>query len=306
MSVIFAIVMFYMSIGYAQLSPDLITSLRAFSVDSVKGWKKGVTFFISTSQTSLTNWSSGGQNSISINGLASVYINYREERINWDNSFDFGYGILKQGRYQGFIKTDDKIDLISKYGLKAFKGWYYATLFNFKTQLNKGFNYPNDSMPISKFLAPGYLLAAVGLDYKRNDLFSAFISPFTSKVTLVNDPVLADSGAFGVERGERLRSEMGGYVRMIFKRDINKNVSFSTKIDLFSNYLHNPQNIDINWEMFLILKASEFFSASLTTHLIYDDDIKIERDTDNDGEIDLRGARIQFKEVLSIGITFRF
>jgi hypothetical protein len=172
--------------------------------------------------------------------------------------------------------------------------------------MNKGFKYPNDSIPISKFLAPGYFLIALGIDYKPNTAFSAFISPYTSKITLVNDQALADSGAFGVDRGKSIRSETGGYVRIIFKKEIYANVSFGLKLDLFSNYIKNPQNIDINWEMLLTMKATRILTATLGTHLIYDEDIKIEKDTDNDGVADRKISRIQFKELLSIGITLQF
>lgn len=305
MSAIVAIVLFNMCTGLAQFT-EVMASLKAFTADTVAGWKKGVTFFINTSQTSLTNWSAGGQNSLSINGRATIFANYREENINWDNTLDVGYGIMKQGKINKLIKTDDKIDFFSKYGYKVVRGWYFSSLFNFRTQITKGFKDPGDSVPMSNFLAPGYFLGAIGLDYKKDELFSAFISPFTSKVTFVNDKALADSGAFGVDRGKKLRSEMGGYVRLIVKKEFSENVTLGIKVDLFSNYLNQPQNIDINWETMLILKANAFLSASLTTHLVYDDDIKIGRDTDNDGEIDQHSARVQFKELLSIGVTFKF
>ncbi len=293
------------SSGFAQVT-EIETEMRTLSTDSLDGWKKGVTAFINVSQTSLTNWTAGGQNSLSINGLINVYANYTKGKSNWDNSLDIGYGLLKQGKDADFIKTDDKIDLVSKYGYKAFGKWNYAALFNFKTQMTNGYNYPNDSVIISKFLAPGYILGALGLDYKPNDNFSAFIAPLTSKITLVNDQALADSGAFGVDPGNKLRSELGGYVRIAFQKELIKNVSFGTKIDLFSNYLNNPQNIDINWETLLMLKANEYLSATLSTLLIYDDDIKIEQDTNDDGVVDSKGPRIQFKEVLSIGIALKF
>ena len=292
-------------VTYAQVS-EVESSLRTASNDTLEGWKKGGSVFINTSQTSFTNWAAGGQNSLSINGLVNLFANYKKGKSSWDNSLDIGYGLLKQGKDADFIKTDDKIDLVSKYGYQAFGKWNYAALLNFRTQMTNGYSYPNDSVAISKLLAPGYILVAAGLDYKPSDMFSAFVAPLTGKITLVNDQSLADSGAFGVEPGNRSRAELGGYVRLLFQKDILKNVSFGTKIDLFSNYLNNPQNIDINWETLLTLKANKFLSASLATHLIYDDDITIDVDTDDDGVADRRGPRTQFKEVLSIGLTLKF
>ena len=299
------ILIFTAGISFAQIT-DAEKAIRTMTADSVDGWKKGITTFINVSQTSLTNWAAGGENSLSINGLINAQANLKKGESNWANSLEIGYGLLKQGTDAGFVKTDDKIELVSKYGYHAFGKWNYAVLFSFKTQMANGYNYPNDSVAISKFLAPGYILGAAGLDYMPNDNFSAFIAPITGKVTLVNDQALADSGAYGVKPGQKSRIEMGGYIRLAFRKDLFENVNFSTKIDLFSNYLDNPQNIDINWETLLTLKANKYLSATLSTLLIYDDNIKIEQDTNNDGVIDSKGPRIQFKEVLSIGITLQF
>jgi hypothetical protein len=261
---------------------------------------------MNASQTSLTNWASGGRNSLSLNALVLLNFNYRAEQINWDNSLEFGYGIMNQSDGTGFIKTDDKIDVATKYGYKVFKNWYFSALVTLRTQMNKGYYYPNDSIVISKFMAPGYGVSALGMDFKPTDALSAFISPVTSKTTFVWDKTLSDSGSFGVERGRRARSEVGGFVRLLFRKDLVENVSFDLKLDLFSNYLRNPGNIDVNWEMRLSIKAYRLLSASISTHLLYDDDTTLEIDSDNDGVIDHSGPRIQFKELFSLGLTFRF
>lgn len=304
-SAVFFILFIAAGFSSAQVT-EAENKIRTQSTDSIDGWEKGIATFINVSQTSLTNWSAGGENSLSINSLINAHANLKKGKSNWENSLDIGYGILKQGDNDGFIKTDDKIDMVSKFGYRAFGKWNYAALLSLKTQMTNGYNYPNDSIAISKFLAPGYILGAAGLDYKPNDYFTAFVAPITTKITLVNDQALADSGAFGVDPGKKSRIELGGYIRMAFQKELIENVNFGTKIDLFSNYLNNPQNIDINWETLLTLKANKYFSATLSTVLIYDDDIKFEEDTNNDGEIDSKGPRIQFKEILSLGITLKF
>jgi hypothetical protein len=278
--------------------------LRSNSADSLNGWKKGGAVFLNVAQTSLTNWAAGGINSLALNGLVNLHGNYIHGNSTWDNTLDLGYGKVKQGEGK-FIKSDDRIDLMSKYGQKASDTWYYAALFNFKTQMDKGYNYPNDSVMISKFLAPAYILGAIGMDYKPNKVFTAFIAPLTAKVTLVNDQTLADSGAFGVDRGKKSRAEFGGYIRIAFVKDIMQNVNFGTKIDFFSNYMHNPQNIDINWEALLALKVNKYISASVATQLIYDDDIVLIEKLDNGMTKEVK-SKIQFKEILGIGFTVKF
>jgi len=277
--------------------------LRAQSADSLDGWKKGGALFLNFSQTSLTNWAAGGIGSYAVNGLASFFGNYKKGNSVWDNTLDIGYGLLKQ-KDAGVQKTDDKFDFLSKYGQHAFKSWYYTALLNFRTQLTDGYNYPDDSV-ISSLLAPAYLLGAIGLDYKPNDVFTAFIAPLTLKVTMVNDQVLADAGAFGVDPGKKVRGEFGGYVRLAFKKDLVENINLATKADFFSNYLHNPQNIDINWETLLTMKITKFIAASLSTQLLYDDDIGILEELDNGNTKEVK-SKVQFKEILGIGFTAKF
>ena len=281
-------------------------TLRAVRADTTTGWKKGGVLNVNIAQTSLTNWAAGGQNSVALNGLFSLFANYKKDKVVWDNSLDLGYGLLKQGKDADFMKTDDKIDFLSKYGREAFTNFYYAALLNFKTQMRPGYNYPDVTNKISDLFAPAYLLLAAGMDYKPNAYFSAFLAPLTGKFTFVTDQTLSDAGAFGVAPGEKIKSELGGYIRAIyskndFKNELLQNVSFTTKIDLFSNYLKNPQNIDVSWETLIALKVNKYISLNLNTHLIYDDDIKIIVEGS-----ETPGPRIQFKEIFGVGFSYNF
>lgn len=287
--------------------------LKTVNTDTIMGWKKGGLFAINLSQTSLTNWAAGGQNSAAVNGILSAFANYKQGKSAWDNSLDLGYGILKQGKEE-VMKTDDKIDLLSKYGREAFKNFYWSALGNFRTQMRPGYKYPDTDKKISDLFAPAYLLFAAGLDYKPNPYFSAFLAPLTAKFTFVTDKTLSDAGAFGVEPGETSRSEIGGYLRAIwskndFKGEFLKNVAFTSKIDLFSNYAHNPQNIDVTWENLLGLKVNKFISVNFNTVLIYDDDIMVPVDRNGNGEFEASetpGPRVQFKEILGVGFSYNF
>lgn len=270
-------------------------------------WRTGGIFSLNLGQSSFTNWAAGGQNSYSLNGLVNLTANYKKDRSAWDNGLILGYGMmrLKDGTPE-WTKTDDRIDFQSKYGLKANEKWYYSALMSFKTQMSDGYNYPDTENKISDLLSPGYLLFALGMDYKPVPEFSAFLSPLTSKNTIVMDQDLSDAGAFGVDPGKKFRGELGAYANLLFKKDeLFKNTSFATRLDLFSNYLHNPQNIDINWETMLILKVNEFLSATVNTLLIYDDDVLIKVDEGNEGE-PILGKRVQFKEVIGVGLTYKF
>ncbi len=289
--------------------------LRTMVTDTTQGWKKGGVLALNLAQTSLKNWSAGGQNSVAVNGIFAVFANLKQGKSVWDNSLNIGYGFLKQGKADK-RKTDDKIDLLSKYGREAFKNFYYAALLNFKTQMTEGYNYPDVTTPISDLFAPAYLLAALGMDYKPNAYFTAFIAPATAKFTFVMDDALSAAGAFGVEPGEKSKSEIGGYIRASYTKndftpEILKNIAFNTKIDLFSNYLRNPQNIDISWETLISMKINKYIVVSLNTHLLYDDDIKQAVDRNNDdfldpSELAAPGTRTQFKEIFGVGFSYNF
>jgi hypothetical protein len=289
----------------------------AQTADTTKAWKKGGAIAINFNQTTLTNWAAGGQNSIAMNGLLNMFANYKKNKTTWDNSAELGYGFLRSGIHGPLYKSDDKIDLTSKWGHEAFYKVYYSALVNFKSQFSDGYNYPNDSVVISDFLAPGYLLGSIGLDYKPNDDLSLYVSPVTGKFTFVNRPDLADAGAFGVEpaeldtagniikHGDRVRKELGAYITFKYKKKLWENISFNTKLDLFSNYFHDFGNIDVNWDVMLNMKVNKFLSVNVNTTLIYDDDIDVPIYDDNEVVIG-KGPRTQFREVLAVGLNFKF
>lgn len=282
--------------------------LKKESDQAEKTWLKGAMLGFSLSQTALINWAAGGQESYSFNGYLNAFANYKKDKMAWDNSLNIGYGVLKQKSTSYFMKTDDKIDALSKLGIEAFKNTYYAGLVSFKTQMDNGYNYPDVTKNISRFMAPAYLTVALGMDYKPDAYFSAFVAPLTGKMTFVNDDSLSLAGAFGVEAGERFRSEFGGYIRCIYSRkDFTqswlKNVALTTKVDLFSNYLDNPERVDVNWENMIVMKVNKAISVNVSTHLIYDDDTKFSV-LNGDGITYRKVAKLQFKEIVGVGVAF--
>jgi hypothetical protein len=138
--------------------------------------------------------------------------------------------------------------------------------------------------------------------------------PATGKITFVNNQKLSDAGAFGVTPGKKSLSEFGGYLRAIytkndFKNELLKNVTFTSKVDLFTDYAHKPQNIVVNWETLIAFKVNKFLSANINTQLVYDDKIKVPADRNGNGIIETGesiGSLIQFKEILGVGFSYNF
>jgi hypothetical protein len=131
------------------------------------------------------------------------------------------------------------------------------------------------------------------------------VGPLSGKVTVVRDDSLSTQGAYGVEAGENVRYEFGGSMKAVFQKEIFKNVTFNTKLDLFSNYIKNPEKVDISWEVMINMKINEFLSANLHTHLMWDDDIKFAV-VDDAGIITGKESKVQFKEVFGVGLSYKF
>ena len=285
----------------------LISKLTAFSQDepAVKMdttyWDKGALFGIQFSQSSFYQWTAGGENAIALAGLHKSHANYLKGNISWANTLDINYGIIKQGA-RGFRKTDDRIELNSAYGQRANNNWFYSGSFNFRTQFAPGFNAKNDL--ISDLFSPAYITLALGMDYIPNKNFSLALSPVAGKVTVVTNDSLKSIGAFGVEPGSIVRYEFGGLMRVAWKKEILTNVVLDTKLQLFSNYMENPQNIDVNWDALVTFKVNKFLSFNILAVLIYDHDILVPKGFNTDGTA-INGRGVQFKEVLSFGITYK-
>jgi len=288
-----------------QIDADKEKLLKTVNADTVDGWKFSGNTNISFAQSAFVNWVAGGNNSYALNALSSLRLAYKKKTFTWENNLTAGYGFMVRSG-EGSVKTDDKLDFDSKVGRLAGKGWYYSGLVNFKTQFTDGYARAGSNDIISRLLSPAYLIGAIGIDKKFGSTYSLFLAPLTMKTTIVMDQTLANAGAFGVDSAQDVRSEFGGYIKFSFQKDIVKNVNFKTKVDLFSNYLHNPQNIDVNWESIITFKVNKYISASITASLVYDDDIKIGTHTDASGNFDQFGPRTQFKQVLGIGFAHKF
>ncbi len=262
---------------------------------SKDGWKKGGNFSLLFNQSSFENWVAGGDNALAGNFNVNYDANLLKGDYTWDNKFIMAYG-LANSESKGSIKTDDRFEINSLVGKKAFGNWYYSMFVNFLTQFTDGYDYTiSDEIAISKAFAPAYLTFGPGMLWKKSDNFKINISPATGKLTIVTDEVLSDLGAFGVDPGETLRTELGFYVGAYHKVDLMKNISMENILNLYSNYLDKPEDVDVNHQLNLVLQVNKYISANLALHTIFDKNMTdgLEKD-------------IQFKEVFGIGFNYKF
>lgn len=265
-------------------------------------WKKGGIFNLNINQGSLSNWSAGGDKfSFSLNAYLNLYAFYKKGKHSWDNSLDLAYGIVNTTSL-GNRKASDRIDLLSKYGYALGKKWNASALFNLRTQFANGFAYSQtaagkDTASLtSRGFAPAYILTSLGFDYKPNNDLSFFISPITSRWVVVTDDLLAP--LYGVEPGKNARNEIGAFASVNYNKKFNDKFSFKSRLDLFSNYRSEPQNIDIFWTNVLSAKISKHINFSLNVDMLYDD---------NTANVNpLKGPAPQWLQLMGIGFAYSF
>lgn len=303
------------------LAMVLFASQMIFAQDAEeKSWTHGGFVGLNVSQSHFSNWTSGGQDNV--NGLSTFKYsaNYLKGKSKWDNNIDLALGYSYFDFDMKPLKTDDRINFSSLYGYDVVKDELFITAnLNFQSQFADGFDYKTDSTnKISKFLAPAYLTVGLGAQYTPSSWFSLNLAPASGRLTIVNDQTLADKGAFGVkgalidpvtgeilEHGSKFRMELGAQLIANVNYEIFKNVIFTSKLVVFYDYMQTREfnaldkeygcRLDFDWDNAIVMKVNDWLNCNVTARLIYDEDIKpIEGD-----------SFLQFKEVLSVGISYR-
>jgi len=269
-------------------------------------WQFGGIFHLNLGQSALSHWAAGGdKSSFSLTGLFNGYTSYKRDRISWKNIVDLAYGYTKTSS-TGYRKSDDHLYLTSQLGYATSDSskWSYSVLADFKTQFSTGYLYDDDEPRTlnSDFLSPAYLLVSAGMSFKPTDYFTLYISPITERWTFVRSNLLSDQGKFGVDSGAHSFNEMGAFVSARFEKEFSDAISLSSRLDLFSNYKHNPQNVDIYFTNLLALKITKYLATTISLNMIYDDDIKFPVEDKPDQEV----SHLQIQEVLGVGLSYQF
>ena len=266
-------------------------------------WKTGGLFNLTFNQAALSNWAAGGDKfALSLNSLLNLYAYYTDGRRSWDNFLLSAYGLTNTTSL-GTRKTDDRFDITSRYGYDLGKKWYLSALFDFRTQFAPGYNYTsaNSKQLTSDLLAPAYALLSLGINYKPNNNFSVFLSPVTARELIVKNDSLAAQGAYGVDSGKTSRFEFGAFASINYRSNLSKTAAYVGRLDLFSDYLDNPQNLALYMTNVLNVKVTALVSMNLNLTFIYDDRIKSVKADGSFG-----GPALQLQEVLGIGLAYKF
>ncbi len=248
---------------------SLVTFGQEQEKETPKWTKKGHLALL-FSQNAFENWAQGGQDALAGNLKINYDINYKEGKNDWITKFFVGYGLTHIDNVTK--KSEDIFEVNSIYGRNINELWKYSFYANFKTQFTPGYDYTTSPFTkISNAFAPAFLSAGPGIFYKKSDDFYMNFAPVTSKIVIVTDPDLNALGLYGVKPGESIRYELGMNYQLFFRIKLMENVSLENMLNLFSNYLDNPQNIDVDNKFSLHMKVNKYLSAGLTIHTLYDD-----------------------------------
>ncbi len=266
------------------------------AIDTTKlGWKRTGNFTFLLNQSAFNNdWLGGGTSSIAGNVGLNYDLNYTSNSTIWDNKLIVAYGLTKI-KDQDLTKTDDRFELMSLYGkqIKESK-WYYSAFLNFKTQMDSGFD-PKTKEKTSHFFSPAYLQVGPGLLWKKSDNLKVNFAPATSRFIFVHghftENLPEGVSYFGVETGETMRFEFGAAVNAYYKFTLIENITVENILNLYSNYLEKPQNVDIDYQMNMVMKINKYMSANIAFQAIYDDNAT---------------KAVQVRQVFGLGFNYGF
>ncbi len=256
------------------------------------GWNKIGTFITNVNQGALRNWAAGGEeNTFGITTILNYNINHKKGKYTWNNYFDLALGFQNSSSFGRFRKVDDRIDITSKYGYQFSKQWYCAFLANLNTQALVGYDY-NDSLnrKISNFFSPGKFLISAGIDFRPDTHFSLFLSPITTRWIFKTDKSFYTIDKFGVPAFSRSYNEVGAFATAKYNKAFAPWALYTGRLDLFSNYKRNPQNLDVLFTNLLSMKFNKWLGTTISLDMIYDDQIL---------------QRTQVKEIFGLGLTVK-
>lgn len=239
-------------------------------------------------QSSFSNWASGGENTVAGNININYDFNYKQGNINWDSRIISGYGLSYLGA-QGYRKTNDRLEVNSLLGVKTGNYWFLSFIGNFRTQYANGFDYSKKPKAVvSGFFSPAYLTFGPGMLWKKSDNLSINIAPATARYTFVSNSF---SGQFGVAEGKNAAFSLGFNLSSYYKLQLMENIEMENIITLYSDYLSNVRNVDLDYQTNIRFKVNKNIKMHITFHTIIDDNAS---------------SRIQFRQLFGLGVNYSF
>lgn len=299
---LFSIVNIQAQSSEKELLKNTEKAIKSIADTTKNGWKSKGNLSFLFNQANFNNWIAGGESSFSGNLGINYEFNLKQDNVTWDNKIIGSYGLLRTQNSSFDKKTDDRLEFNSVYGKKASGDWYYSFFGNFRTQFTVGYVYSKDGNGVesrvksTEFFSPAYLTFGPGMYWKKSDNLKVNFAPLTSKLTFVNSAYTSglgyvDGSYFGVDTNKSMRYELGFYAAGYYKLNLMSNVSAENILSLYSNYLDSPGNVDIDYQINILMKINRLLTANITFQAIYDDNA-------------FQG--FQTREVFGLGLNYGF
>ena len=300
----------------------LKTKVKSAEVDSAKHWKFTGMVGLNASQTALFNWAAGGDNNITGFLYANMTLSFKKNKWTWDSNLDTELGeTFSSALKPQWRKANDKINFTTKGGFQMHPKFYLTLLGSFRSQYRPGYNYLNDEEGnkelISKWISPSYTDLALGIEYRPNDIFTVGVFPLAGRMTTCKEESLRPN--YGLSQREDgtykpVMLNMGLRINGGINYTLVKNLKIISTVTLFTPYtarLHDKVNgqpfgnFDVDWDFAISYSFLKVLNVSLMTSLKYYDKVMIDGPAWRNYSEGPR-ARVQFKEVIGLGIGYSF
>ena len=281
----------------------LITSVNIYSqeiveIDSI--WTKRGNIAVLLNQTGFSDWVGGGTNNFSATIKFDYEWEYSDQGWNWLSNVESAFGLAKYKNAPFARKIDDRILIQSIIGKEFTKNLSFSAFFNFTSQIGNGYKYKKDvdnneiRELTTRIFYPAYFQIGSGFLWKKDEKLWVNYSSIASRLILVSkkftDGLLDNETYFGVASKKTSRYELGANLTFHSEGRLIENVNYKQDLKLFSNYLEDASNIDLDYLAQIEINVNSLLSTQLIFQLIYDDNAV---------------SRLQVREVFGVGVQLK-
>lgn len=266
------------------------------------GWSNKGKYSLFFNQSAFNNeWQGGGTSNIAGNTSLNYELRYKKKNMTWENKFWADYGLTFLRGENFARKTNDRIELNTRLEKQiGHSNWNYSFFLNFRSQFAKGYRFETNEneetirIEETHFFSPATIQTGPGFLWKKNNNFNVNLAPVTSRMIFVDrqftsDEDYKDGDYFGVDAGESSRFEFGGSLAAYAKLAVVKNLTVENTLNLYSNYIEDYNNVDIDYTLNINLVFNKYISSNFVFQAIYDDNA-------------ING--FQVREVIGLGLNY--
>ncbi|MCT7903874.1 Protein of uncharacterised function (DUF3078) [Candidatus Ornithobacterium hominis] len=263
-------------------------NFKITTTDTILGWRRDGNLRLNFGQTHYENWVQNNNSRLDLNVQLNQRIYYQYRKNLWDNQVYLQYGLSKLYG-EGLQKSLDRLEVNSIYGKIINPHLSYSYFANFRTQFSNSYDYKRDEKKdyrISGFMSPSFLTTGVGIMWRRNNNLYINLAPVTWRLVSIISPVYKynnqekkfinsdETEVFGIPAGNSSIHHLGFNASLYYKLELfKKRWSIENRLALYSNYLSNPKNFDIDYTFNTRYKINKFVSTNFSIQAVYDDDV---------------------------------